>query len=279
MLSGMLRVRLTGRSVRQVVAGTGEVIAAGRAPRVDADVSAADALETTLVVIADSADHVSRNAFSLEIGAEAVRLRFPGRGEAQLSSLFDAPGGARRVTLTRGMSAMLDEGDNQLVLLRGLRGADGRFTDLSLSIEVDVLGEEPVVDPPEGSRTADSEATMAGPALERFGREWFVALALAEPWLAGQDDYPRPPSNREIYERIAEWHGYAWNLSRSQRVDDSIKFISRLAFGHADDPFRLSEGRSQNVRFAVGRRAAEVQLVTVDDLAEVMRRASARGPR
>jgi len=277
MLVHMLRVRMTGRSIRPVVAGTGDVIAAGRAPSISPDVSPAMAVKTTLVPIADSADHVSRNAFSLNIGVETARLRFHGKGEAQLSSLFEAPGGARRVTLTTGMSATLDEGDNQLVLLRGAVGADGRFTDLNLSIQVAEVGDDQVPDVVEGPSGGDPSATMAGPALERFGREWFVALALAEPWLAGQDDYPRPPSNREIYERVAEWHGYAWNLARPQRVDDSIKYISRLAFGHADDPFHLAEGRSQNVRFSVGRRAAEVRLVTAEDLAEVQRRAASRG--
>jgi len=255
---------------------------AGRAPSVPPGTSAATALSATLVTVADAADHVSRTAFSLTIGSEAVRLSFIGSGEAQLSSLFDAPGGARRVTLTRDMAAMLDADDNQLVLLRGAVGADGRFTDLTLSIQVEELADEPVADEAvavvHGRRQmGDPEATMAGPALERFGREWYVALALAEPWLVGQDDYPRPPSNREIYERVAEWHGYAWNLARPQRVDDAIKYISRLAFGFADDPFQQGEGRSQNVRFSVGRRAAEVRLVTADDLAEAMRKATLRG--
>lgn len=89
--------------------------------------------------------------------------------------------------------------------------------------------------------------------LEPESRERFVALALAEPWLTGADDYPRPPSNREIYERVLGWHGYAWNLDRSQRADDSIRSISRIAFG-PDDPFATGEGRAHNVRFAIGRR-------------------------
>lgn len=46
--------------------------------------------------------------------------------------------------------------------------------------------------------------------MERGTREWFVSLALAEPWLSGADDYPRPPSNREIFGRVRHWRGYAW---------------------------------------------------------------------
>ncbi len=58
----------------------------------------------------------------------------------------------------------------------------------------------------------DAAPTKDAPGLAPHGREWFVALA--EPWLAGADDYPRPPTNREIYERVLAWHGYAWNLER-----------------------------------------------------------------
>ena len=75
---------------------------------------------------------------------------------------------------------------------------------------------------------------------------------------------------------MLQWHGYAWNLERAQRVDDAIRAISALAFGPKDDPFRAGRGRAQNVRFAIGRRTAEVRLVTVDDLAGVERAASAR---
>lgn len=47
-------------------------------------------------------------------------------------------------------------------------------------------------------------------------------------------------------------------------------------FGRGDDPFTLAKGRSQDVRFAVGRRAAEVRLVTAEDLAGVYQRATER---
>jgi hypothetical protein len=118
---------------------------------------------------------------------------------------------------------------------------------------------------------------VAGPKLPKGSRDWFVALALTEPWLVGKDDYPRPPSNREIFERVRDWHGYAWNLHRPQRVDDAIKVISAIAFGARDDPFSARDaGRLQNIRFAVARRAAEMRLVTVADLVEVERAARNR---
>ena len=43
-----------------------------------------------------------------------------------------------------------------------------------------------------------------------------------------------------------------------------------VAFGPKDDPFRAGSGRAQNVRFAIGRRTAEVRLVTVEDLCEAL---------
>lgn len=268
----MLRVRVSGRCTPPVVAGSGETIVVGRDPLSDPPPTAD--LHSTFVPLPVAAEHTSRTALVVEVGAEVVRLRFTGAGEARLSSLFDAPAGARRVTLSRGMSALLDEGENQVTLLRGAVDAAGRFGDLEIDLQVDQVDAEEGTDTAGALTDPDSEATSAVPTLERFGREWFVALALAEPWLIGQDDYPRPPSNREIFERVAQWNRYSWNLVRSQRVDDAIKIISRLAFGRADDPFTQGPGRSQNVRFAVGRRAAEVRLITADDLAEAHRRAA-----
>ena len=159
------------------------------------------------------------------------------------------------------------------MLLLG-RQVDGALSDLLINIEVRPAepGPAPDHEPPPGPG-----ATAAGPALVRYGREWFVALALAEPWLAGRDDYPRPPSNREIFERVQYWHGYAWNLQRPQRVDEAIRAISILVFGLGNDPFRAPhDGRLQNVRFAVARRTAELGLVTPADLAEVERGARNR---
>jgi hypothetical protein len=82
----------------------------------------------------------------LVAGDEVVRLRWRGTVGAQLSSLFDAPGGARRVTLSAGMTALPDEGENQLVILRGREDGPDRFADVALSIQVDELpapGQEP----------------------------------------------------------------------------------------------------------------------------------------
>jgi hypothetical protein len=242
------------------------------------------ALRRTALALPNCAPHVSRLVGELVIGAETVRLRWHGGSEAQLSSLFDAPGGARRVTLVAGMSALLDEGENQLLLLRGREMLDGTFRDLLVVVDVSPVAEAFAADPAPGSSPdsvdRDSAPTAPAPRLEVYGREWFVALALCEPWLVGTDDYPRPPSNREIYERVLAWHGYAWNLDRPQRVDDAIRAIARLAFGPGDDPFAgPTNGRAQNVRFAVGRRAAEVRLVTPADLEQVLRAARERGPR
>lgn len=265
----MLRVTLRGGGLPTVVLGTGETLWFGRAPhRALDDLDADHQLRATALALPRCAPHVSRVLGALEVGEEIVWLRWRGSTEAQLSSLFDAPGGARRVTVTDGMSALLDEGENALVVLRGREREAGVFDDLQVVVDVASQDPEPAGAPPERALPGEDGATAPAPRLEASSREWFVALALAEPWLTGTDDYPRPPSNREIYERVLGWHGYAWNLDRSQRVDDSIRSISRLAFG-PDDPFLLGGGRAQNVRFAIGRRAAEVRLVTVEDLERV----------
>lgn len=265
----MLRVTLRGGGLPTVVLGTGEALWFGRAPHPALDdLDPERQLNATALALPRCAPHVSRVLGSLEVGEEIVRLRWQGSIGAQLSSLFDAPGGARRVTLTTGMSALLDEGENALVVLRGREKDPGVFDDLQLVVDVSSPSPAPAGPPPERTPVEEDGATAPAPRLERSGREWFVALALAEPWLTGTDDYPRPPSNREIYERVLGWHGYAWNLDRSQRVDDCLRSISRLAFG-PDDPFLHGTGRAQNVRFAIGRRAAETRLVTVDDLERV----------
>lgn len=275
----MLRVTLRGRGVPTVVLGSGEALLFGRAPDVALPTSDVDAqLRTTALALPRAAAHVSRVVGELAIGEEVARLRWHGSTGAQLSSLFDAPGGARRVALATGMAALLDEGENHLLLLRGRQDATG-FTDLVLVLAVEEVREDvaagaPSAFVPEGD--PDGAPTADAPHLERWSREWYVALALAEPWLTGSDDYPRPPSNREIYERVLGWRGHAWNLERAQRVDDAIRSIARLAFGPADDPFTVTQGRVQNVRFAVGRRAAETSLVTTEDLEAVLD-AQARG--
>ncbi|WP_166353792.1 hypothetical protein [Phytoactinopolyspora limicola] len=264
----MLRVTLRGVGVPTVVLGSGETLLVGRAPASALPDDDPDAqLRLTPVALPRCAPHVSRVVGEVVVGDEVVRLRWRGSTEAQLSSLFDAPGGARRVTLTDGMAALLDEGENQVLLLRGRQAGADSYTDLVLVLDVAVPAVDEQPAPVRLDGDADAAPTAPAPRLEPGTREWYVALALAEPWLSGADDYPRPPSNREIYERIRGWHGYAWNLDRPQRVDDAIRVVARLAFGPGDDPFRSGSGRVQNVRFAVGRRAAEIRLVTAEDLA------------
>lgn len=264
----MLRVRIRGAGVPPVVLGSGDRLLVGRAPEGALTDDVEGQLRTTTLALPRVASHVSRVVGEVTVGGEVVRLRWHGSTTAQLSSLFDAPGGARRVALSQGMGALLDEGENQILLLRGREVDGGGFTDLVIVLDVEEVrpaatgdGESvaPAGDP-------DGDATTRAPQLERFSREWYVALALAEPWLTGADDYPRPASNREIYERVLALRGHAWNLERPQRVDDAIRAVARLAFGPADDPFTATAGRVQNVRFAVGRRTAEVRLVTTEDL-------------
>jgi hypothetical protein len=235
-------------------------------------------LRVTAYPLPDSAAHVSRLLGEVVVGEETVRLHWYGGTEAQLSSMLDAPAGARRVVLTQDMSAQLDEGENQLLVLRGKR-VGTEHADRLLVVDVtriDAADTRPI--PLPARLDQDAAPTKDAPGLVPHGREWFVALALAEPWLSGADDYPRPPTNREIYERVLGWHGYAWNLERPQRVDDAIRRVAAVAFGPRDDPFRATGGKQQvrNVRFAVGRRAAEVRLVTVDDLNAVTRAAADR---
>ena len=270
----MLRVTLRGSGLPTVTIGSAETLLFGRSPHYaipDGDPDTA--VSTSALVLPRCAPHVSRLLGELVVGDEIARLRWHGAGETQVSSLFDAPGGARRVTVTEGMSLLLDEGENQLAVMRGRRGANGTFEDLTIVVDVETSAVEPAPRPRpvDGEEDDDAMVTAPAPRLAKESREWFVALALSEPWLAGTDDYPRPPSNREIYERVLGWHGYAWNLQRAQRVDDAIRSISALAFGPRDDPFRAGAGRAQNVRFAVGRRTAEVRLVTPEDLERVQR--------
>lgn len=272
----MLRVTLRGAGLPTVVLGSGETLLFGRAPHHLLPDDPDAAVNLTALALPRCAPHVSRLLGELIVGEETVRLRWHGAGETQVSSLFDAPGGARRVTVAEGMSLLLDEGENALTVMRGRQSGPATYDDLT--IVVDVTPVAAVVAPRPRPVDAESDGTVTAPApqLAPQTREWYVALALAEPWLTGTDDYPRPPSNREIFERVLGWHGYAWNLERAQRVDDAIRAISRLAFGPRDDPFQAGSGRAQNVRFAIGRRAAEVRLVTAEDLDHVERAAAKR---
>lgn len=273
----MLRMELRTSGTSKVVLGTGEILVFGRAPQATLPEEEADqTLQVTTLALPYAAPHTSRILGDLIVGQDVVRLRWHGSTEAQLASLFEAPGGARRVTLVKGMTALLDEGENSITILRGRQGSNpNQFDDLAL--EIMVTADQDAYDEPDAEE-ANADLTAPAPNLGRGTKEWFVALALAEPWLVGDDGYPRPPSNREIYERVLGWHGYAWNLDRPQRVDDAIRMISRIAFGPREDPFAVGSGsrRVQNVRFAIGRRAAEVRLVTAEELAEVY--AAARKP-
>lgn len=269
----MRRVELRVVGLPMVVLGAGDVLMFGRAPQSNQpERDPGSMLQVTLLALPHSTAYTSRVLGELVVGEDTVRLLWHGSTEAQLASLFEAPGGARRVTLAQGMSALLDEGENTVTVLRGRQGLlPGQFDDLMLELTVTTAETPPSYLAPENN---GEDLTMPAPQLAHGSKEWFVALALAEPWLIGDDSYPRPPSNREIYERILDWHGYAWNLDRPQRVDDAIRAISRIAFGPRDDPFSGVSGRRiSNVRFAIGRRAAEVRLVTAEDLAEVYARA------
>lgn len=264
----MLRVELRTAGLPTVVLGSHEKLVFGRAPHATLPEAEADnTLQETTLALPQSTPHTSRILGELVIGDDIVRLRWHGGIEAQLSSLFEAPGGARRVTLAKGMTALLDEGENTVVILRGRQGVGDHFDDLTLEVNIDNVDPTPESATPQAEDTSD--LTAPAPNLAKGSKEWFVALALAEPWLVGDDSYPRPPSNREIYERVQGWHGYAWNLDRPQRVDDAIRIVSRIAFGPRDDPFAGASKRVQNVRFAIGRRAAEVRIVTAEELAEV----------
>jgi hypothetical protein len=215
---------------------------------------------------------VSGVVAELAVGREAAMLRWLGANEGRLSSLIEAPGGARRVTLVRGMSAMLDLGKNELVVLAGRQVGDELFADLLLNFAVTVRSTgAPHTGVPAGPRDTEVKPHLRKGQLTRHSKEWYVALALAEPWLVGDDDSPFPPTNRRIYERVRDWRaGDAWNLERPQRVDDAIRVVSQIAFGELADPYsEVRTGRIQNPRFAVGKRVAEYRLVTADDLAEV----------
>ena len=76
----------------------GESLVFGRAPHAAPDPARSPG--SALLALPDCAPHVSRVVGELVIGAERVVLNWLGSGAAQLAGLFDAPGGARRVSLT-----------------------------------------------------------------------------------------------------------------------------------------------------------------------------------
>src|SRR6266508_6251582 len=175
----MLRVTLRGSSVPAVTLGSGETLLFGRSP----GLPAADPhvqLRRHVLALPNCARHISRLLGELAVADDVVRLRWRSTTEAQLSSLFDAPGGARRVTLVKGMSALLDEGENHIVVLRGWSTGPDEYADIVLSVDVAqvVPADEPVID---GDLSdPDGAATGPAPTLEPRSREWYVALALAE---------------------------------------------------------------------------------------------------
>ncbi len=66
--------------------------------------------DRTVLSFPDCAPHVSRLVGELLVGTERVVLHWRGSGTAQLAGLFDAPGGARRVSLSRSMSTLWTTG-------------------------------------------------------------------------------------------------------------------------------------------------------------------------
>lgn len=262
-----MRVVLRGKGIHPVAVDTGERLVFGREPhRGLGD----DRAGVTAIRVPGCAPHVSAVLAELLVGAEGARLRWLGANEGRLTSLLHAPGGARRVTLVESMSAMLDDGKNELLVLAGQQ-VGKYYSDLSLVLMVSESPLDHRTATPRGEGRTELKPHVRERQLVRFSKEWYVALALAEPWLAGEDDAPFPPTNRAIYDRIRGWRaGEAWNLERSQRVDDAIKMVARVAFGELENPYAAArDGRIQNPRFAVGRRVAEYRLVTADDLDEV----------
>jgi hypothetical protein len=261
----MLQVMVRGNDLHPVLVSSGERLVFGRDPH-SADGPRPGRVELRLP---GCARHVSGTLAELVVGTEAAALRWLGANEGRLSSLLDAPGGARRVTLVSAMTAMLDLGKNELVVLAGKQVGDELFTDLLMTFNVQsAVPADPSLP---ARRDTSVKPHLRRGQLNRHSKEWFVALALAEPWLAGDDDSPFPPTNRRIYERIRDWRGGdAWNLERPQRVDDAIRAVSQIAFGELADPYAEARtGRIQNPRFAVGKRIAEYRLVTAEDLTEV----------
>ncbi|MEU3181621.1 hypothetical protein [Streptomyces albidoflavus] len=267
--TAMLQVMVRSAGLHPLALTTGEQLVFGRAPHGDARRPG-----RYTVAIPGCAPHVSRVLADLVIENTGARITWRGVNEAMLSSLFDAPGGARRVTLVRGMTTALDDGKNELVVFTGRRSS-GQTTDLTLTFVVSggARSGELTELPPRGAPHAPAVTEEAPQTLDRYSKVWYVALALAEPLLSGADDEQRVPTYQEIYRRVSHWRGgQAWNLADARRVDDAIKKISKIAFGETHDPYAaLRDGKLFNARFAVARRTAQRRLVTAEDLDEVER--------
>lgn len=273
----MLRVTARSPELHPIALTTGERLVFGRAPHSG---GGARRPGRYAVAIPGCAPHVSRVLADLTVEDHSARITWRGTNEAMLSSLFDAPGGARRVTLVRGMSTMLDDGKNELVVFTG-RQVGGQTTDLTLTFVVSgapLPGEPTEMREATGPSASGVAVTEEAPqALSRYSKVWYVALALTEPLLVGADDEQRVPTYQEIHQRVCHWRGgEAWNLADPRRVDEAIKKISKIAFGESLDPYTAArDGKLFNARFAVARRTAQRRLVTAEDLDEVERAARA----
>ncbi|CAL9640203.1 hypothetical protein [Streptomyces sp. NPDC057340] len=271
----MLRVTVRSPELHPIALTTGERLVFGRAPHGG---DGGRRPGRYAVALPGCAPHVSRVLADLVVEDHGARLTWRGANEAMLAGLFEAPGGARRVTLVRGMSTVLDDGKNELVVFTG-RQLGGQNTDLTLTFMV--TGALRPSEPTEVRWTADPvtpgvAVTEEAPgALSRYSKSWYVALALTEPLLVGDDDEQRVPTYQEIHQRVRHWRGgEAWNLADPRRVDEVIKKISKVAFGEVHDPYAaVRDGKLFNARFAVARRTAQRRLVTIEDLDEVERAA------
>lgn len=270
----MLQVIVRSPELHPVALTAGERLVFGRAPHGDGKRPG-----RYTVALPRCAPHVSRVLADLVVEDSGVRITWRGANEAMLSSLFDAPGGARRVTLVRGMSTVLDDGKNELTVFTGRRSG-GQTSDLTLTFVVSGAERSAALtELPQAGPHTPAVTEEAPQALARCSKVWFVALALAEPLLVGADDEQRVPTYQEIHQRVRHWRGGdAWNLADARRVDEAIKKISKIAFGESHDPYTAArEGKLFNARFAVARRAAQRRLVTIEDLDEVERAARRRG--
>ncbi len=294
-----MRVTVWGVGLPMITLGSGERLLFGRAPSTEPDLATLDVdtldaeLRSVSLVLDHSGPNVSRLLGELVVGTEAVRLIWYGKPQGKLSSLFDSPGGARSVTLREDAFAVLDDGDNEILVLRGRQDRGGHsdpasYDDLLIAISVDTgvdpfardsfiravaLSDLPASSTPSADGAPVGMRTSALPDLPPGSDTWYVALALAKPWLTNEN-YPRPLTNREITDQVTVWRGDAGKLADFRRVHEAIKKVADLAFGRRS-PFGTTKGTHQvrNARDAVGKRAAEVELVTSTQLDQVERRA------
>ena len=280
----MLRVTLRGAGVPAAVLGTGDRLLFGRAPGERLDGLDPDSqLRLTTLALPRTAPHVSRLVGELDghrRGGPAALAR-PDRGpavEPVRGPRWGPPGHPGP-----GMTALPRRGREPAgAAARPARPGPDIFTDIQLAIQVDVLPSDeptPAPGPARGGRPRrDGDPGPSADAGAAQTREWYVAtgagrtVARRSRRLSATTVQPG-----DLRAGARSWHGYAWNLNRPARVDDALRAVARLAFGPQDDPFSApAAGRAQNLRFAIGRRAAEVRLVTVDQLEQVEAEAAAR---